>query len=162
MSASGGGRADRHGGRKRSPAAKESVPLIHADDIGLPQEMRDSLCNPSGGMPTPPPAIWSPLPSPEPTGQRRHRRAARDAQAEASWQQRALNAEHALKAAQRDPRPATRISELPGQLRGTQHKHDGDTIENAALKQRIRDLAAQQRALDERLQVTRSIQPLPR
>jgi len=95
-------------------------------------------------------------------GKRQHETAARDAQAEASWQQRALNAEQALKAAHAEIRAErTRIGELLGQLRDTQHEHDSDAIgrpsaENATLRQRIRDLAAGQRTLEERLQAARS------
>src|SRR6266566_4524293 len=94
--------------------------------------------------------------------QRRHDQAGHDAQAEASWQQRALNAEQALKAAHAEIRAQrTRIGELLGQLRDTQHDHDGDAVqrlatENATLKQRIRDLTASNRTLDERLQAARS------
>jgi hypothetical protein len=80
--------------------------------------------------------------------QRRHDQADHDAQAEASWQQRALNAEQALKAAHAEIRAQrARIGELLGQLRDTQHDQDGDAVqrlatENATLKRRIRDLAA--------------------
>jgi hypothetical protein len=95
-------------------------------------------------------------------GQRRHDAAARDAQAEASWQQRALNAEHALKAAHAEIRTQrTRIGELLGQLRDARNDHDPGAAErlateNIALKQRIRDLTAANRTLDERLQAARS------
>ena len=89
-------------------------------------------------------------------GQRRHDQADRDAQAEASWQQRALKTAHAEIRTQR-----ARIGELLGQLRDTQHEHDSDAIgrlsaENATLRQRIRDLTAGQRTLEERLQAARS------
>jgi len=60
-------------------------------------------------------------------GQRRHDAAGRDAQAEACWQQRALNAEQALKAAHAEIRAQrARIGELLGQLRDTQREHDSD------------------------------------
>jgi hypothetical protein len=94
--------------------------------------------------------------------QRLHDAAARDAQAEASWQQRALNAEQALKAAHAEIRAQrARIGELPGQLRDTGPEHAEDTIrrittENTALKQRLHDLTASNRALEERLQAARS------
>jgi chromosome segregation ATPase len=94
-------------------------------------------------------------------GRRQHDTVARDAQAEASWQQRALNAEQALKAAHAEIRAQrTHIGELLGQLRDTQHEHDTDAIgrlsaENAALRQRIRDLTAGQRILEKRLQAAR-------
>jgi hypothetical protein len=61
------------------------------------------------------------------SGQQRHDAAARDAQAEASWQQRALNAEQALKTAHAEIHAQrTRIGDLLGQLRDTQHDYDGD------------------------------------
>jgi NAD(P)-dependent dehydrogenase (short-subunit alcohol dehydrogenase family) len=74
-----------------------------------------------------PPADY-PMPAPD-----------RDAQAEASWQQRALNAEQALNTAHAEIRARrARIGELLGQLRDTQRVHDIDavqrvTAENAAL-----------------------------
>jgi hypothetical protein len=95
-------------------------------------------------------------------GQRRHDAAARDAQAEASWQQRALNAEHALKAAHAEIRTQrTRIGELLGQLRDARNDHDPGAAErlateNSTLRQRVRDLTAASRTLDERLQAARS------
>ena len=94
--------------------------------------------------------------------QRQDDTAVRDAQAEASWQQRALNAEHALKAAHTEIRAQrARIGELLGQLRDIQHEHDSDatgrlSAENATLRQRVRDLTAGQRTLEERLQGARS------
>lgn len=96
------------------------------------------------------------------TTRRQHDQADRDAQAEASWQQRALNAEQALKTAYAEIRAQrARIGDLLGQLRDTQHEHDSDTTvrlsaENATLRQRIRDLTAGQRTLEERLQAARS------
>jgi hypothetical protein len=95
-------------------------------------------------------------------GQRRHDAAARDAQAEASWQQRALNAEHALKAAHAEIRTQrTRIGELLGQLHDARDDHDPGAAErlateNSNLKQRVRDLTAANLTLDERLQAARS------
>ncbi len=96
------------------------------------------------------------------SGQRQQDVADRDAQAEASWQQRALNAEQALKTAHAEIRTQrARIGELLGQLRDTQHDHDTDavqrlTAENATLRQRHRDLSASSRTLEERLQAARS------
>jgi hypothetical protein len=95
-------------------------------------------------------------------GQRPNDTAAHDAQAEASWQQRALNAEQALKAAHTEIRTQrARIGELLGQLRDTRDEHDSDatgrlSAENATLRQRIGDLTAGQRTLEERLQAARS------
>jgi hypothetical protein len=86
----------------------------------------------------------------------------RNAQAEASWQQRALNAEQALKAAYAEIRAQrTRIGQLLGQLRDSEHEHHSDvtgrlSTENATLKQRIHDLTNGQRTLEERLQAARS------
>jgi hypothetical protein len=55
---------------------------------------------------------------------RRHDQADRDAQAEASWQQRALNAEQALKTAHAEIRAQrARIGELLGQLHATAPRH---------------------------------------
>jgi NAD(P)-dependent dehydrogenase (short-subunit alcohol dehydrogenase family) len=74
-----------------------------------------------------PPADY-PMPAPD-----------RDAQAEASWQQRALNAEQALNTAHAEIRAQrARIGDLLGQLRDTQREHDIDalqrlTAENATL-----------------------------
>jgi chromosome segregation ATPase len=88
--------------------------------------------------------------------------AARDAQAEASWQQRALNAEQALKAAHAEIRAQrARIGELIGQLRDARDDHDAGAAErlgteNTTLRQRVRDLTAASRTLDERLQAARS------
>jgi hypothetical protein len=96
------------------------------------------------------------------SGQRQQDIADRDAQAEASWQRRALNAEQALKTAHAEIRAQrVRIGELLGQLRDTQHEHDSEAFgrlsaENATLRQRIRDIAAGQRTLEERLQAARS------
>lgn len=95
-------------------------------------------------------------------GQRQREAAGRDAQAEASWRQRALNAEQAIKAAHTEIRAQrTRIGELLGHLRDTQHDHDSDAIErltaeNGTLRQRVRDLTAASRAVEERLQAARS------
>src|SRR6266851_485303 len=92
------------------------------------------------------------------SGQRQQDTADRDAQAEASWRQRALNAEQALKTAHAEIRAQrARIGELLGQLRDTHHAHDSDAAgrlaaENATLRQRIRDLTAGWRTLEERMQ----------
>ena len=93
---------------------------------------------------------------------RQHDQADRDAQAEASWQQRALNAEQALKTAHAEIRAQrARIGELLGQLRDTQREHDDDavqrlTAENTTLKQRLRQLTASSCTLEEQLQAARS------
>ena len=93
------------------------------------------------------------------TGQRAP--AADDAQ-EASWRERALNTEAALKAthaeirAQRD-----RIATLMGQARDAESEWTPQAIgqittENTTLKQRVRQLTQDNRALQERLQAARS------
>ena len=93
---------------------------------------------------------------------RQHDQADRDAHAEASWQQRALNAEQAIKTAHAEIRTQrARISELLGELRDTQREHDHDalqrlTAENTTLKQRLRQLTSDQRAMEEKLQAARS------
>jgi hypothetical protein len=93
---------------------------------------------------------------------RQHDQADRDAQAEASWQQRALNAEQALKSAHAEIHAQrARIGELLGELRDTQREHDHDalqrlTAENTTLKQRLRQLTSDQRAMEEKLQAARS------
>jgi Family of unknown function (DUF6262) len=93
---------------------------------------------------------------------RQHDQADRDAQAEASWQQRALNSKQALKTAHAEIRTQrARIGELLGELRDTQREHDHDalqrlTAENTTLKQRLRQLTSDQRAMEEKLQAARS------
>lgn len=94
--------------------------------------------------------------------QPQHDTATRDAEAEVSWRQRALKAVQALKAAHAEIRAQrTRIGELLAQLRDSEHERDSDatgrlSAENAALRQRIRDLTAGQRTLEERLHAARS------
>lgn len=81
---------------------------------------------------------------------------------EATWRERALNAEDALKAAHTEIHAQrTRIGELLGQIRDLQAEWTEEAIqrittENTTLKQRVRQLAADNRTLDERLQAARS------
>ncbi|OIJ95000.1 DUF6262 family protein [Streptomyces monashensis] len=81
---------------------------------------------------------------------------------EATWRERALNAEDALKAAQTEILTRrTRIGELLGQIRDLETEWSEAAIqrittENTALKQRVRQLIADNRTLDERLQAARS------
>ena len=86
----------------------------------------------------------------------------RTTQREATWRERALNAEDALKAAnaeilaQRD-----RIGELLGRIRDLEAEWTQDAIqrittENTTLKQRVRQLTTDNRTLDERLKAARS------
>jgi hypothetical protein len=94
---------------------------------------------------------------------RKHQlQADKDAQAEASWRERALNAEDALKAAHAEIRTQReRIGLLLGQIRDLEASYTQDTVqraaaENTALKQRARQLAQDNRALGEKLQAARS------
>ncbi|MFC9095987.1 hypothetical protein [Streptomyces sp. NPDC057072] len=85
-----------------------------------------------------------------------------DDEREATWRERALNAEDALKAAHAEIRTQrTSIGELLGQIRDleaewTEAAIQRITTENTTLKQRVRQLAADSRHLDERLQAARS------
>lgn len=84
-----------------------------------------------------------------------------DQKQEASWRERALNAEDALKAAHTEIRTQRdRIAILMGQIRDLEQELAPDAIqritgENAALKQRVRQLAQDNRTLDERLKAAR-------
>ncbi len=81
---------------------------------------------------------------------------------QAGWRERALNAEHALKAAHAEiARQRTRLGKLLGQIRDLQAQWDDETIarittENATLKQRVRQLTADNRTLEERHAAARS------
>jgi chromosome segregation ATPase len=81
---------------------------------------------------------------------------------EATWRERALNAEDALKTAHAEIlAQRTRIGELLGQIRDLEAEWTQDAIqrittENTTLKQRVRQLTADNRALDERLKAARS------
>ncbi|MFJ9909367.1 hypothetical protein ACIRVK_42235 [Streptomyces sp. NPDC101152] len=85
-----------------------------------------------------------------------------DNEREATWRERALNAEDALKAAQVEIlTQRTRIGELLGQIRDLQAEWTEEAIqrittENTTLKQRVRQLTADNRTLDERLKAARS------
>jgi outer membrane murein-binding lipoprotein Lpp len=81
---------------------------------------------------------------------------------ELTWRERALNAEDALKAAHTEIlAQRTRIGELLGHIRDleaewTHNDIERITTENTTLKQRVRQLSADNRALDERLKAARS------
>ncbi|KQX59550.1 MULTISPECIES: DUF6262 family protein [unclassified Streptomyces] len=85
-----------------------------------------------------------------------------DDEREATWRERALNAEDALKAAQAEIlTQRTRIGELIGEVRDLQAEWTEEAIqrittENTTLKQRVRQLTADNRTLDERLKAARS------
>ncbi|MEV0222178.1 DUF6262 family protein [Streptomyces sp. NPDC050704] len=93
---------------------------------------------------------------------RTHMLTAQDDEREATWRERALNAEEALKAARTEILTQhTRIGELLGQIRDLQAEWSEEAIqrittENTTLKQRVRQLAANNRTLDERLKAARS------
>ena len=97
------------------------------------------------------------------SGDRRRRtQAAHDAQVEASWRQRALSAEDALKAAYVEiDTQRERIGILLGQIRDLQAEYTEGTAqrlaeENTALKQRVRQLTDDNRGLEQKLQAARS------
>ena len=96
-------------------------------------------------------------------GERRTRTLAeQDDEREATWRERALNAEEGLKAAHAEIlTQRTRIGELLGQIRDlraewTEEAIQRITTENTTLKQRVRRLTADNRTLDERLKAARS------
>ncbi|MFD7690111.1 DUF6262 family protein [Streptomyces sp. NPDC059781] len=96
-------------------------------------------------------------------GERRSRTLTeQDDEREATWRERALNAEDALKAAQAEIlAQRTCIGELLGQIRDLQAEWTEEAIqrittENTTLKQRVRQLTADNRTLDERLKAARS------
>ncbi|WP_327388969.1 DUF6262 family protein [Streptomyces sp. NBC_01207] len=81
---------------------------------------------------------------------------------EASWRERALNAEDGLKAANAEIlAQRTRIGELLGQIRDLEAEWTQESIlrittENTSLKQRVRKLTEDNRTLDEHLKAARS------
>ena len=85
-----------------------------------------------------------------------------DAGQEATWRERALNTEDALKAAYAEIiQQRERIGELLGQIRDLEAEWTQDAIqrittENTTLKQRVRQLTTDNRTLDERLKAARS------
>ncbi|MGW2569271.1 DUF6262 family protein [Streptomyces sp. NPDC001537] len=88
--------------------------------------------------------------------------AEQDDEREATWRERALNAEDALKTAHAEIlTQRTRIGELLGEIRDLQAEWTEEAIqrittENTTLKQRVRQLTADNRTLDERLKAARS------
>ncbi|MGM9470158.1 DUF6262 family protein [Streptomyces murinus] len=85
-----------------------------------------------------------------------------DDEREATWRERALNAEDALKAAHGEIiAQRARAGELLGYIRDLQAEWTEEAIqrittENTTLKQRVRQLTADKRTLDERLKAARS------
>lgn len=96
------------------------------------------------------------------TDQRRRRLEDQDTAAEATWRERALNAEAGLKAAGTEiQNQRARIAELLGQIRDLTEEWNQETIqrvtsENTTLKQRVRQLTSDNRTLEERLTAARS------
>jgi hypothetical protein len=88
--------------------------------------------------------------------------ASRDAGQEATWRERALNAEAALRTAHAEIiQQRSRIGELLGQVRDLQGEYTEEAIqrtttENTTLRERVRQLTAANRTLDERLKAARS------
>ncbi len=86
---------------------------------------------------------------------------AQDGEREATWRERALNAEDALKAAHAEIlAQRTRIGELLGQVRDLQSEWTQEAIqrittENTTLKQHVRALTADNRTLEEKLKAAR-------
>jgi hypothetical protein len=95
------------------------------------------------------------------SGQRADDRTAEAAAQEASWRERALNAEDALKAAYAEIRAQrAHIGELLGRIRDLELDLPEDAVqrlvtENTTLKQRIRTLTADTKTLNERLAAAR-------
>ncbi|MBM7443104.1 DUF6262 family protein [Streptomyces sp. HB132] len=96
-------------------------------------------------------------------GERRSQMLAdQDDEHEATWRERALNTEDALRAAHAEIlAQRTRIGELLGQIRDLQAEWTEEAIqrittENTTLKQRVRQLTTDNRTLDERLKAARS------
>jgi chromosome segregation ATPase len=81
---------------------------------------------------------------------------------EATWRERALNAEEALAQAHKEIlTQRQRIGQLMGQLRDFDQMVPGDSVqrlvsENASLKQQVRQLSQEHRSLQERLEASRS------
>ncbi|MGH3800407.1 MAG: DUF6262 family protein [Pseudonocardiaceae bacterium] len=94
--------------------------------------------------------------------QREHTQTERDDQQEASWRERALNAEEALKTAHTEIRvQRDRMATLMGTIRDLEQDQPSDsaertTTENTTLKHRVQQLTQENRVLEERLQAARS------
>jgi chromosome segregation ATPase len=93
-----------------------------------------------------------------------HDRATRDEhdRVEATWRERALNAEAELTRTQKEVHTQRRrIGELMGQIRDTDQMVPGDSVqklttENTTLKRRVQQLTQEHRSLQERLEGARS------
>jgi predicted RNase H-like nuclease (RuvC/YqgF family) len=93
---------------------------------------------------------------------RRQTREHQDDQAQASWRERALNAEQALKAAYGEITTGReRVAILLGQIRDLQSEYTEDTVqrvvaESTNLKRRVRELTDDNRSLSDKLQAART------
>lgn len=93
---------------------------------------------------------------------RRQTRDRQDDQAQASWRERALNAEQALKTAYTEITTGReRIAILLGQIRDLQSEYSQDTVarvaaESSDLKRRVRELTDDNRSLTDKLQAVRT------
>ena len=87
---------------------------------------------------------------------------AQDTEQEASWRERALNAEAALKTAQAEiAAQRRRMAILLGQIRDLEHDLSPEAAqrlatENTTLKQRVRQLTHDNKTLEDRLEAARS------
>lgn len=87
---------------------------------------------------------------------------AQDDRMEATWRERTLNAEDALKTAHTEIRAQRdRIAGLMGQVRDLEQEWSSESVaritsENTVLKQRVRQLTQDNRTLEERLSAARS------
>jgi len=97
------------------------------------------------------------------TGKQRTRSpGGKDREAEASWRERALNAEDALTIANREiVQQRQRIADLLGQILDLEQADTSDGVqrlatENTSLKQRVRQLDDERQGLVERLEAARS------
>lgn len=95
-------------------------------------------------------------------GQQSRSLADQDDEREATWRERALNAEEGLKTAHAEIlTQRARIGELLGQIRDLENEWTEQAIqrittENTTLKQRVRQLSTDNRTLEERLKAARS------
>ncbi|MFJ8390338.1 hypothetical protein ACIQ9Q_38710 [Streptomyces sp. NPDC094438] len=155
--------------RRRS--TETALKRIHEAITRLRREKAQAASPPSPAARTSPAPSSTTTPKPEPAvaaalaeaGERRSQILAdQDDEREATWRERALNAEDVLKAATAEIlSQRTRIGELLGQVPDLQAERTEEAIqrittENTTRKQRVRRLTADNRTLDERLKAARS------
>jgi len=129
----------------------------------LPRSRVEPTSPGPSSTPTPTRKLLSPKPSGRPPPNETASKTSKQEDAgAASWRERALNAEHALKTANHEIiAQRTRIGELLGRIRDLEAEWTQDAIQrvttaNTTLKQRVRQLPADNRTLDERLNAARS------